>query len=192
MTEAATETLDPACIELQNMRTTPRPPTHAGATMQQDGLVLDRTNITRILIVGFSYIFAGAERWQSGCFDSLHSPYLPRGNRPYSFDLRCFLSRLATRRGHQQPSDSPVPARSYPHYRSNIATRGASTSLLDSTFRSLCGDLFSPGLGNGLPRQPFKQLCRFDTGQSLMAGLHSRHVRSRVPHRSVCRDGTCC
>lgn len=72
MAETETKATDPACIELQQMRTSPRPPTHAVAITQQDGLVPDKTNITRILIVGFSYIFAGLNDGSLGAL----TPYM--------------------------------------------------------------------------------------------------------------------
>ncbi|KAF2438030.1 MFS general substrate transporter [Karstenula rhodostoma CBS 690.94] len=56
------------------MPTTSRPPIRAVARTAHDGLVLDKTNIIRILTVGFSYIFAGLNDGSLGAL----TPYILR------------------------------------------------------------------------------------------------------------------
>lgn len=73
MTE--TETTQLANIELQSMPMSSRPGSiHVVASPPHDDLVLDKTNMIRILTVGFSYIFAGLNDGSLGAL----TPYILR------------------------------------------------------------------------------------------------------------------
>ncbi|KAK7181949.1 hypothetical protein DPSP01_006179 [Paraphaeosphaeria sporulosa] len=72
-----TGSANPAHIELQPIRTSPRPSIRTVARIQQDGLILDKTNFVRILTIGFSYIFAGLNDGSLGAL----TPYILRTYR---------------------------------------------------------------------------------------------------------------